>query len=144
MSYLKRFISFLSNSSLPAVHSVCTFHVPTVRVFLASFSFCVFFVVYEFFPVANFSTLPWSLGRGREPCSPGHRPSRYGFVLRSLMVGFCRLVLFTDGGICTPSVKRSSFIRTCDRHRSRWVAVSMVELHRVHGNILFNKPVRSV
>jgi hypothetical protein len=48
-------------------------------------------------------------------------------VLKSFMVGFCRLVLFTDGGICTPSVKRSSFIRTCDRHRSRWIAVSVVE-----------------
>ncbi len=44
------------------------------------------------------------LGRGRGPCSPGRRPSRYGFVLKSFMVGFCRLVLFTDGGICTPSV----------------------------------------
>jgi hypothetical protein len=49
-------------------------------------------------------------------------------VLKSFMVGFCRLVLFTDGGICIPSVKRPSFIRTYDRHRSHWIAVSVVEL----------------
>jgi hypothetical protein len=140
MSYLKRFISFLSNSSLPAAHSVCTFHVPTVRVFLASFSFCVFFVVhefFEFFPVTNFSTLPWFLGRGRGTCLPGRRLSRYGIVLKPFMVGFCRLVLFTDGGICTPSVKRSFFIRTCERHRSRWIAVSVVELMNSVTKIIF-------
>ena len=44
------------------------------------------------------------------------------------MVSFCRLFLFTDGGICTPSVKRSSFIRACDRHKNRWIAVPKVEL----------------
>src|SRR5688572_469592 len=83
ISYLNRFISFLSSSSLPAAHNVCTFHVPTVRVFLASFSFCAFLVVYEFFPVANFSTLPWSLDRGRGPCFTGRRPSRHELSLIS-------------------------------------------------------------
>jgi hypothetical protein len=33
MSYLKHFISFLSSSSYPAAHSVCTFQVSTVRMF---------------------------------------------------------------------------------------------------------------
>lgn len=37
ISYLKCFILFSRNSSLLAVHSVCTFHVPTVKVFFISF-----------------------------------------------------------------------------------------------------------
>ena len=28
-------------------------------------------------PVTNFSTLSWFLDRGRGPCLPGRRPSRY-------------------------------------------------------------------
>ena len=94
MSYLKRFISFLSSCSFPAAHNVCTFHVRTVRMFLTGLSLRVFPVVclvLTCFPVANFSTLPWLLGRGRGPCWPGRRPSRYGFVWLSFMVGFCRL-----------------------------------------------------
>ena len=45
-SYLKRLISFLRSSNFSAPHSVCTFHVPTVKVFLTGFSLCVFPVVY--------------------------------------------------------------------------------------------------
>ena len=96
MSYLKRFISFLRISSFPAAYRVCTFYVPTVRVFLASFSLCVFTavcLVLACFPVANFSTLPWLLGRGLGPFWPGRHPSWYGFVWCSFRVVFFRLFI---------------------------------------------------
>ena len=105
ISWLKRFISFLNSSSFPVAHRVCTFHVPTVRVFLAGFSLCVFSVVYLLsvcFPAANFSTLPWLLGRGRGPCSPGRRPSGYGFVWCLFMVGFCCLFIFLQAAVSAP------------------------------------------
>ena len=57
MSNLKRFISFLSSSNFSAVHSVCTFRVPTFKVFLTGFSLCVFPVVclvFKYCLVANF------------------------------------------------------------------------------------------
>ncbi len=132
ISYLKRFISFLSSSNFPAAHNVCTFHVPTVKVFLTGFSLCMFFVVcfvLKCSPVANFSTLSWSLGRGRGPCSPRQR--RAGMDLyydRSWLVSV--VFFFTGGGICTPSAKHSSFSWTCDRHRTRRIAISMVEFYR--------------
>ena len=133
ISYLKRFISFLNSSSFPAAHRVCTFHVLTVRVFLASFSLSVFpvgcFVLegLKGFPVVNLSILSWWLDRERGPCLLGRRPSRYGVVLWSFMVGFFRLVVFTDSGICDPSVKRFSFVWTCDRHRNHRIVASMVK-----------------
>jgi hypothetical protein len=46
----------------------------------------------------------------------------HGWFLSS----FC----FTGGGICTPSAKHSSFIRTCDRHIGRRVAISIVEFEQ--------------
>jgi hypothetical protein len=51
----------------------------------------------------------------------------HGWVLSSFY--------FTGGGICTPSAKHSSFVRTCDRHSDRMVAISVVELLSHHMTV---------
>ena len=83
------------------VHSVWTLHVPTVSVFFAIFSFSVSLILVDF-PVANFSILPWSSSRGRGSGFTGRHPSRHVFLLFVFMVGFYRLFLFSNSGICTP------------------------------------------
>ena len=92
ISYVNLFISLLSSCSFPVVHSVWTFHVPTVRVFFAIFSFSVALILVDF-PVANFSILPWWSSRERGPCFTGRRP-RAGMCFYCLYWWLVSLVFF--------------------------------------------------
>ena len=99
--YLKRFISFhfisfLSSSNFPAIHNVCTFHFPTVRLFLTGFSLCVFFSSQFFDSALVTRQMTRTLFTRATSGSVWIRMMLvYGWFLSS----FC----FTGGGICIPS-----------------------------------------
>ena len=99
------FISFLSNSRLPVAYSVWTFYVSINNVSFTTFSFplaVLLSFVFIGYPVANFSTLLWSLSSGRRIFSTGRRLGRHTFLLFVLMVGIYYFFLFPNSGIYTP------------------------------------------
>ena len=99
--YLTFFISFLSNSNVPATHSVRTLRVPNISVFFAIFVLLLPFLLADF-PLVSSWSLPRSLSRELEPCFTGRRPSRHVFPLSVSLVGFYHLFLFPSSGISAP------------------------------------------
>jgi len=75
--------SLPNNYVLPNCSILRTFHVPNRSLF-RSWSVPPNVVL----PVADFTTLPWLLNRGRGPCLSGRRPGRHAFccVVLSMML----------------------------------------------------------